>query len=193
MPFDVFIESAPGATPTEIAQLAQGISARYGVPSERVLSLLGRGRFRVKANVDQATAAQFVAELAGLGATCTVLESPAPALPRPPVAIAAIKVAKRAVSVPASTAVAMARVPPPLPADGTATATDIEGLLERIKAETGQFALATLDGASADVPVFGDLFAEEPARQVGPRDPFAPPAEDGQVFLVTEELPRRNQ
>lgn len=192
MPFDVFIESPPGATPTEVAQLAQGISARYGVPSERVVALLGRGRFRVKAHVDQPTAAQFVAELAGLGATCTVLQSSAPALPRPPVAIAAIKVAKRAVSVPASHASA-ARIPPPLPADGSATATDIEGLLERIKAETGQFALATLDGASADVPVFGDLFAEEPASNVGPRDPFAPPVEEGQVFLVTEDLPRRNQ
>jgi hypothetical protein len=193
VPFDVFIERPPKATPTEIDQLAESISLRYGVPGDKVLALLRRGRFRVKANVDQPTAAQYVSDLAGLGATCTVVESQGapPTLPRAPVAIAAIKVAKRAVPLGAPPARAVA--PPLLPKDGSASATDIEGLLERIKQETGQFALATLDGASVDIPVFGDLFADEKTAAAAARDPFAPPEadQDAGVFLVTEDVTRR--
>lgn len=48
--------------------LADAMSARYGLPAAELMTRLARGRFRVKSNVDRATAQIYVRDLEALGA-----------------------------------------------------------------------------------------------------------------------------
>ncbi|HEY0994218.1 MAG TPA: hypothetical protein VGD80_44490, partial [Kofleriaceae bacterium] len=50
------------------------MAERYGLSADEVYSLMSRGRFRVKANVDQATAERYARELEALGARVQIEE-----------------------------------------------------------------------------------------------------------------------
>src|SRR5262245_8058537 len=66
--FHVFIEKAVDPTPEGRARLAAGIAAKYRLPEAQIAQYLQAGRFRVKSNVDEATARRFAGELQVLGA-----------------------------------------------------------------------------------------------------------------------------
>jgi hypothetical protein len=81
--FHVFIERARSTAPGAAAELARAIAARYGIPAAELEKRFAMGRFRVKGNVDRATADSYLADLASLGAVCTIVAANAAA---PPVA-----------------------------------------------------------------------------------------------------------
>jgi hypothetical protein len=70
--FHVFVEGAKDTTPAGLHKLAEAIAARYGLKPADLLPRLQSGRFRVKANVDRATAETYVRDLDQLGARCVV-------------------------------------------------------------------------------------------------------------------------
>ncbi|MBZ0233407.1 MAG: hypothetical protein K8M05_13855, partial [Deltaproteobacteria bacterium] len=88
--FNVYIERAQSPAPDAAARLAQAIAAHYGIDATAIEQRLGVGRFRVKGNVDRATADSFAADLTRLGAIVKVERAeeatpppPAPAAPAP--------------------------------------------------------------------------------------------------------------
>ncbi|MBK7077436.1 MAG: hypothetical protein IPH44_34600 [Myxococcales bacterium] len=130
--FHVFIERARSTAPTAGRDLARAIAARYGIPGEELEKRFAMGRFRVKGNVDRATADSYAADLASLGAVCTV-------------------VAAGATPAPVATAQAMTlpgaqRVSPPAAAPSPSMPVQDLGAL------TGEMplTLSTLDGASEE-------------------------------------------
>ena len=73
--FHVYVEGATDGSPTGIDKLADAIANHYGMPSAELLARLRRGRVRVKANTDRATAEQYKRDLDRLGARCTIEEA----------------------------------------------------------------------------------------------------------------------
>lgn len=110
--FNVYIERASASAPDASAKLARAIASHYGIDATAIEQRLGVGRFRVKGNVDRATADSFAADLSRLGAIVKV-ERAEEATP-PPRAPAA--------SAPAATAPA-ATLPPRAPAATAPAAT----------------------------------------------------------------------
>ncbi len=92
----MFIERARSAAPGAAEQLAHAIAARYGIPAAEVARRLAIGRFRVKGNVDAATADSFAKDLERLGAVVTV----SPADVTPPVASEPVSLVQPRVAVP---------------------------------------------------------------------------------------------
>lgn len=70
--FHVYVEGAVDASPDGIRKLAQAIAQRYGLPAADLLTRLGAGRFRVKANVDKVTAEAYLRALEEVGARATI-------------------------------------------------------------------------------------------------------------------------
>ena len=70
--FHVYVDGAVDASPDGLRALATTMSARYGLPAADLVARLGKGRFRVKANVDQQTASTYQRDLAAIGARCTL-------------------------------------------------------------------------------------------------------------------------
>jgi hypothetical protein len=66
--FHVYVEGVTGAAPDAMHALAEAMARRYGLPAGELLARLSRGRFRVKANVDQATADTYARDLESIGA-----------------------------------------------------------------------------------------------------------------------------
>ncbi|MBV8761964.1 MAG: hypothetical protein JO257_32015 [Deltaproteobacteria bacterium] len=84
--FHVFVEGAVDRSPGGTARLAEAIAKHYGLPVEELEKRLDAGRFRVKGNVDRATADTYVRDLERLGACCSVEDaetSPSRATPLP--------------------------------------------------------------------------------------------------------------
>ncbi len=73
--FHVYVEGARDSSPDAVRTLAQAISTRFGLPAADLLSRLTAGRFRVKANVDKATADTYKRALEDVGARVTIEES----------------------------------------------------------------------------------------------------------------------
>lgn len=73
--FHVYVEGAVDGSPEGVRKLAQAISQRYGLPAADLLSRLGAGRFRVKANVDKVTAETYQRALQEVGARVTIEEA----------------------------------------------------------------------------------------------------------------------
>ncbi|MBL0218199.1 MAG: hypothetical protein IPQ07_30495 [Myxococcales bacterium] len=84
--FHVYVE-APDRSPQTIAKLAATIGKKYGVPVADLEKRLAAGRFRVKANVDRATADSYAQALADSGAIVKIEDAlptqPSPTVPRP--------------------------------------------------------------------------------------------------------------
>jgi hypothetical protein len=70
--FHVFVEGATDASPTGLAALADAIAGHYGLPAADLLARLQKGRFRVKGNIDRATAETYANDLKKLGARCVI-------------------------------------------------------------------------------------------------------------------------
>lgn len=130
--FHVFIERARSTAPGAAAELARAIAARYGIPAAELEKRFAMGRFRVKGNVDRATADSYAADLASLGAVCTITAAAAVAAPAP-----------AAAPPPVMTLPAQHRVPAPPPPRV------IEDSLGALSGEQ-PLTLSTLDGASED-------------------------------------------
>ncbi len=73
--FHVYVEGAVDASPDGIRKLAQAIAQRYGLPAADLLTRLGAGRFRVKANVDRVTAEAYLRALEEVGARVMIEEA----------------------------------------------------------------------------------------------------------------------
>jgi serine/threonine-protein kinase len=70
--YHVFIERAQDDSPAGIEQLAKAIAERYGLPGRGLAQRLAVGRYRIRDNLDRATATQAAVDLESLGAVCTV-------------------------------------------------------------------------------------------------------------------------
>jgi hypothetical protein len=88
----VYVEGAKDTSAQGVRRLAALIAARYGLSAGDLEKRIASGRFRVKANVDEATARAFVDDLEKLGARCMVMEvEPSPASPRGVAAMPALE------------------------------------------------------------------------------------------------------
>ena len=86
--FHVFVEGARDASPQGLEKLAQAIAAHYGIDAAGLLARLKAGRFRVKGNVDRATADSYLRDLERLGARCVVeAATAANSYPTPPAGV----------------------------------------------------------------------------------------------------------
>lgn len=72
--FHVFVDGPVDASPNATTRLAEAMSKRYGLPPSELSTRLARGRFRVKSNVDRATADAYVKDLTALGARVSIEE-----------------------------------------------------------------------------------------------------------------------
>jgi hypothetical protein len=72
MALNVFVEGSKDSSALGVKRLATLIAARYGLPAVDLEKRIANGRFRVKANVDEATATAFAADLESLGARCSI-------------------------------------------------------------------------------------------------------------------------
>ena len=87
--FQVFVERAASPAPDALERLAAAMAERYGLPRNELEPRLRAGRFRVKSNVDRATAEKFAADLEKLGAIVSVTDLDGVALTRAGAAAAA--------------------------------------------------------------------------------------------------------
>ena len=90
--FDVFVDGAVDESEPARQRLAEAMSKRYGLGVPDLLARMAKGRFRVKANLDEATAKAYARDLESIGARVSVAESRAtgpvkqtepPVAPRP--------------------------------------------------------------------------------------------------------------
>lgn len=197
--FHVFIERPREEGPEASARLAAAVADRYGIPQATLVQRLAAGRLRVKTGVDRATAETFAADLEKLGAVCAIVDvetneavakpkpkpAPAPVLPAPvaakPVAVSTF-----------SSALSAART-------GGGTPQQELGALS-----SGEFALATLDGADdggAPAGSFGPPGGDVDALPASmgpplemppgaPTDAFAPPDSDVMPELALDVAAR---
>ncbi len=87
--FDVYVVGSNEPGDEGLDKLAEAMSARYGLPLEDLRSRLARGRFRVKANVDQATGDAYVKDIQLIGGRCSLegaTQAPGQSIP-PPIAV----------------------------------------------------------------------------------------------------------
>jgi hypothetical protein len=73
--FDVYVDGATEPSADAVKRLAEVMAQRYGLTAADLVARLAKGRFRVKANVDQATAATYKQDLEAIGARVTLAES----------------------------------------------------------------------------------------------------------------------
>ncbi len=73
--FHVYVEGAVDPSPEGLQRLATSIAQQYGLPVADLQKRMSNGRFRVKANVDRATAETYQRALQDIGARVTVEEA----------------------------------------------------------------------------------------------------------------------
>ena len=182
--FHVVIERPREAGAEGVARLASAVASRYGLPAAQLRDRLAVGSLRVKSNVDRATADRYVAELETLGAVCAVLDA---ATGKPVIAAPAARVSKPAIASGLAAAYS-----------GAAAPQDLGAL------SSGEYALATLDGADDAPAADGARFAPpDPAAlpaSIGPavaapvadadHDRFAPPDAEQEIPLDLDVAPR---
>ena len=66
--FNVFVVGPVDDAPRALPELAEAMSRRYGLPATELVTRLKRGRFRVKSNLDEATAERYRIDLQSIGA-----------------------------------------------------------------------------------------------------------------------------
>jgi hypothetical protein len=74
-PYQVFVEGPKDRSAGAVAALAAAMGARYGLKPVDLEIRLMRGRFKVKAGIDRATAEEYARDLDRLGAICTVVDA----------------------------------------------------------------------------------------------------------------------
>jgi hypothetical protein len=167
--FHVFVEGATDGTTGGLSKLATAIANHYGLPAADLLARLQKGRFRVKGNIDRATAETYVRDLERLGARCTIEEANADNSQRTtPIPFPAVKPPADA---PAPRPQPGAALPPraSTPPANTANTPFASGLAAAFSGETpaadlgalgradASFSLSTVDGAD-DHKGAGDSF-----------------------------------
>jgi len=70
--YHVFVVGPVDASPGAAEQLAAAMEQRYGLSAADILSRLKRGRFRVKANIDERTANAYARDLGKIGARAII-------------------------------------------------------------------------------------------------------------------------
>ncbi len=73
--FHVYVEGPVDRTRDGVERLAAAISQKYGLPQADLVKRMTAGRFRVKANVDRATAQTYQRALEEVGAIVTVTDA----------------------------------------------------------------------------------------------------------------------
>jgi hypothetical protein len=198
--YQVFVERPSSVGPDAIARLASAMAERYGIARADLEPRLRAGRFRVKGNVDLATAERFAADLEKLGAIVSVVDERGAPVKRPR---------------PEPSAPPARPTPKPQLVSGLAAAygapADEPDLGALGDASSGSFALSALDGSDdrvaapplapegAPLPAsIGPAIAPPvtPAPRAAPSggDLFAPPAaEDELVDLAVDVADVRSQ
>src|SRR5258708_3893439 len=74
--FHVFVEGPVEPGPDAMRRLAESMQLRYGLPASELVQRMSKGRFRVKGNIDSATATIYRRDLEAIGARVTVEETP---------------------------------------------------------------------------------------------------------------------
>jgi hypothetical protein len=128
----VFVEGAADSSPEGLTRLATAIASHYGLPAPELLLRLQAGRFRVKGNIDRATAATYVRDLERLGARCTIED-----------ASSSSSRAATPLPFPAVNADGTPRVTPPSSPAGTGAAPSASGLAAAGGARAGASTPAT--------------------------------------------------
>jgi hypothetical protein len=204
--FHVFVEGATDGSAAGLSQLADAIAKHYGLPAADLLARLQKGRFRVKGNIDRATAETYARDLERLGARCAIEEANAANAQKTPLPFPAVK------PLPASA--------PPKPSTPPPTGGFQSGLSAAFSGETpaadlgalgktsSQFSLSTVDGeddgagappasafepAGMGIPASIGPAPEKPTSGKVPKaakpkdepvDLFAPPEMQGEEFKV---------
>lgn len=201
--FSVYVEGPLDPTQEAMHRLATAMSQRYGLPAAELVNRMSKGRFRVKANVDRATAETYAKDLKAIGARALIEET----RPTGPVA-----------SLPAS--------PTPPAGVGKQSGQFQSGLAAAFSQETpvaslgalenaDQIALASLDGADATPATPGSFADPGLSASIGPPVPevvaaikpvraqtsppidlFAPPdaqAANASVELAADEIEHRER
>ncbi len=70
--FHVFIVGAKDSSPEGVKRLAEAIAKHYGLSAADLQPRIAGGKFRVKGNVDRATAEKYLRDLDILGARCSI-------------------------------------------------------------------------------------------------------------------------
>jgi hypothetical protein len=140
--FHVYVEGPVDPTPQAAAKLAEVMASRYGLTAADVTARLAKGRFRVKANVDRATADVYEKDLRAVGAKVKIEEARAQTSPSIQPATA------RTPTPPAGTP---QRKSQPSLASGLAAAFSPSGSqdLGALAQDSGSFALSSVDGNEA--------------------------------------------
>lgn len=180
--FHVFVEGPTDPSPEAHEKLAAVMSERYGLPIADVKTRLAKGRFRVKANVDRATADMYLSDLGAVGAKVKIEEAKAssPSLPVPSTtATPAAGLPAATPSAPPATGLRTATSPvaatppkgvtnPPF-ASGLAAAFEPSNAAQDLGAlggDSGSFALSSVDGHESSTATDSPFNAS-----------FGPPAE----------------
>lgn len=85
MMFHVYVEGPVDPSPDAHRRLAEVMASRYGLSVADVTARLAKGRFRVKANVDRATANVYLSDLGKVGAKVVIEAAGGPSSPSIPV------------------------------------------------------------------------------------------------------------
>lgn len=88
--FNVFVEGAVDDMPLALSELAEAMGQRYGLPAADLVARLQRGRFRVKSNVDQATADKYRRDLEAIGARVLIEDATISPTATPPAGVARV-------------------------------------------------------------------------------------------------------
>ncbi len=157
--FHVYVEGASGASPGALRKLAEAMSTRYGVPATDLEARLSRGRFRVKANVDRATADELLRDLEAIGARATIEDASAPTRPSGPLATQPARATTPPPTAARSTLPPPTRPGPSTPPAGTpyqsglsaafSTEPSAAASLGALEQTGGSFSLASLDGVDS--------------------------------------------
>ena len=210
--FHVFVEGAADPTPVGIKKLADAIALKYGLPAPDLHARLQAGRFRVKGNVDRATADIYAKDLERLGARCTVEDARQPpsassvadplTLRTPAGGLPVVAQPPSRPSAPPSALAGMPRAPTPPPAPGAfasglAAAFNVDAGpaagLGALESDGAPLSLATVDGDDTSQPHVIEKSPEPQAKSKTPAkakpkdeplDMFAPPDAQGEQFKV---------
>lgn len=218
--FNVFVEGAVDASPTGLPQLAEAMARRYGLASNELVARLRRGRFRVKSNVDAATAEKYRRDLESIGARVLIEDAAISPTATPPAGVPAqrpsnlslppINERSRPSLPPSPLAGAPNQASQPIPASGLAAAFTETAQQDLGALSGGALSLAALDGSedapppkpAPSPPPPEAAFAPPPPKQKAkakpepaqPLDLFAPPdAEDANfaVDIADDEIAER--
>lgn len=73
--FHIYVEGPLEDTPQSGERLARAMESRYGLPAAELLARMAKGRFRVKASCDRATADTYLRDLESIGARVLIEEA----------------------------------------------------------------------------------------------------------------------